>query len=78
MAFDGTQEDFETEAEARILFASKKKMVDNAKIVKDGDMEIIPSCNIHYCYHDEMPIKPCVVIERFEKQENIIRRILGV
>ena len=61
MASDGTIEDFETEAEAYVLFNQKRKIARTARIVG----EKIPSCNIHRCYHDEG--KPCEIIERYEK-----------
>ncbi len=64
MATDGTVKDFDTEAEAKVLFEKKKGDLKKAK-TKDG---IVPSSHIHKCYHDETPNKPCEVIERWEKK----------
>jgi len=63
MAFDGAQEDFDTEPEARVLFNKKKAQVEKAKVTD----EIKPSCNIHRCYHDESTPRRCEIIERFNK-----------
>ena len=66
MSYDGTLKDFETEAEARVLYAIKNKEVEKAKLpVKPGDP--IPSCNIHKCYHDETPTRSCEIIEEYKK-----------
>ncbi len=60
MAFDGTLKDFDTEAQARLLFEEKKKLVEASQITGI----IAPSCRIHKCYHDETPVKSCEPIER--------------
>ena len=59
MANDGTLEDFETEAEARVLYDKKKKTPLLTRIT--GGEKI--TGNIHICRHDEG--KPCEIIERF-------------
>jgi len=67
MSYDGTTQDFETEVEARILFATKKIAASKAEVVIDKDIEIRPSANIHKCYHDESPPRPCEIIEEYKK-----------
>ena len=63
MAYDGTLEDFDIESDAQVLFNQKKTQVGKAKIIGN----IRPSCNIHKCFHDENPPRPCEIIERMEK-----------
>ncbi len=69
MTSDGTVTDFEKdkEGDARTLYASKKKLVEKAKIVDD----IVPFCSLHICHHGEIPLRRCEPIERFEKQPPI-------
>ena len=54
MASDGTEEDFDTEVEARILFDKKKATRFLRRKL---------SCNIHRCFHDEIPVRSCEIIE---------------
>ena len=64
MGYDGTLEDFETEAQARIFFDKKREGLKGDKVKG----ETIPSCNMHKCYHDEASPKPCEVLESWRKQ----------
>lgn len=66
-ATDGTQRDFDTEPEARVLFVQKKVIVSNAKVEIKGGVEIVPSASVHRCYHDEKVNRPCEMIEKFVK-----------
>ena len=69
MSFDGTVKDFDTEAEARALFAQKKLAASKAKIEVDiGGIERHPFAHIHKCYHDETPPRPCEIIEEYRKK----------
>jgi len=64
MASDGTDKFFDEDEEpkARALFEEKKKKT--GRLVLTGR---IKTCNIHRCFHDENPTKPCVIIERVTK-----------
>lgn len=67
MAYDGTLQDFDKESDAQTLYQSKVEKAKKDSIKKDEDgRDIIPSCNIHKCYHDKMPFKPCELIEKYK------------
>lgn len=65
MANDGTYEDFEISEEEKAVQSFDKGMAKVRTVKVVGDIR--PSCNIHYCYHDENPPRPCEIIERFTK-----------
>ena len=65
MTSDGIFEDFDKEEDAQPIYNQKKEQTRKAKVTVG---EPKPSCNIHKCYHDETPPKPCEIIEAFVKE----------
>ena len=58
---------FGKESEAKALIAYAKTLVGKAVSINEGeDNEEIAYCDHVKCYHDEVPTKPCEVIERVE------------
>ncbi len=76
MDFTGTIEDFEKESDAWVLFEEKKLMVSKAEVEIINETEVIPSANIHKCYHDEYPLSPCEIIEKVEAEISSVRSAL--
>ena len=58
---------FEGELEANTFFNAAKRLMTRAvKITHpDGTIEAT-SIEVHRCYHDEDPTKPCEIIKRIE------------
>ena len=57
---------------AQAEFAKEKVKVEKYKITGEED-EIIPYANIHKCYNDLPPFKPCEMIEeQHAKREGLI------
>lgn len=64
MSYDEPLKDFDSESEAFTAYKVKVEKVKKDKIKGD----IIPSCHIHKCFHDESPSKPCEIIEQYSKE----------
>lgn len=58
---------FKSESDAQSLMSYAKNLSKRAVSISEGKpTEEIAYCDIHKCYHDETPPKPCEVIERVE------------
>ena len=53
---------------AQAEFTKEKTKVENYKITGKKD-EKLPFANIHICYNDEIPTRPCVIIEKVIAKE---------
>ena len=58
---------FTTEKAAKDFFELIKKAKTD-KTLKDVSANEKFSANIHKCYHDETPTKPCEIIEKVESE----------
>ena len=56
MDSEGNMDDFDKEADAYALFTAKKIDVTSVR-------PTLTSCHYHRCYHDEIPFRPCEIIE---------------
>lgn len=60
-------QDFDDEQQAWNLYIVERTKVLRAKRVDPDDPNAFLSiCNIHKCYHDENPPRPCEIIEKAE------------
>ena len=56
---------FEEESDAKALMDYAKTLTGKAtNINEDKDNAEISFCEYHKCYHDEIPRKPCELIEK--------------
>jgi len=58
---------FDKEADAKALMDFAKTLTNKAETINEGKMEEeLSYCDYHKCMHDEIPVKPCIPIERIE------------
>jgi len=61
---------FADQSDAQALMTYAKTLTSKATSINEGAInEEIAYCDIHKCFHDEVPTKPCEKIERVEIRE---------
>ena len=64
---------FEKQSDAQALMTYAKTLTSKAVSLNEGAVNAeIAYCDIHKCFHDEVPTKPCEKIERVEVRKIVV------